>query len=453
MSLTQNREYPVFGMEENTGTFLSFRTSVAGTEATSAIVKIDADIGELYGRVEELEANGCTVKNITFEFDDNDNYYHGGEGELDPNSMLIFAINDKSVTVETNLKFGDMPVKPVVRTKLSSGGLISMHNSYLIVGRPYLAYYDGVQFILVGCVVNEGDADEMTVNFTETDVKENISVKDNMRTLFGKISKWYSSFGALAWKSKIAADDIDTDGTVREDIRETIGAAAAEHSHDDSYAPAVHNHDDVYAKSTHTHEGVYAPAEHTHEYAAKNHNHEGVYATKGHTHTAEVIGALPITGGTMEGDLDITGYSLTVAEPEEDNEAANKKYVDDKVLDISCETIGAAKAVHTHTAASIGAQEIPVLKDNDSVPSMILEIENNAEYDYTNITQLTIKGNMNSAHGFITFGSTTPGVEYDTSAKFIAALGDDITTAAINEVWEFDTLNGRIIWKNWGVPA
>lgn len=573
MSLTKNKKYPVYGLDENTGTFISFRTSIAGTGADSAIVKIDNDINNLELAVEALQENGCTIENVAFKYSlGNNGAYIGGEKEITPNSVLIFSIDDNSVDSEIRLKVGNMSERNVMRYDCW-GNKIAVLGTDLVIDRPYFTYYDGEYFLLIGCVVNEGEAGDMivTVSGNETETKKNIESGDSIKTVFEKLRKWFTSFGSLAWKDTINGQDIDDEtvedrniaakaisntklstmtaktvkgnleeneatpqditienlktaldlkcsdlGDFPEDILHTTGGVitgdietkasivlSAENDDDQDVFPirvqhigteeatngtgikisriklscdsesankviitGVHTSGDnldvtsvLYVKDliskAQTAVNKYTDTK-VKEISATSLGAatesfvtaeiskitlEAIGAAKAdHTHTvAEVEGALPIAGGTMEGDLDITGHSLTVANPEEDSEAANKKYVDDQVSAVSCETIG--------------AQEIPILKDNDSVYSMILEIENNAEYDYTNITQLTIKGNMNSAHGFITFGSTKPVVNYDTSAKFIAALGDDITTAAIKEVWEFDTLNGRIIWKNWGAPV
>lgn len=55
-------------------------------------------------------------------------------------------------------------------------------------------------------------AEEQAVTFTEAETKENIATGDTIKTLFGKVAKWFSSFGALAWKSKVETDDIDDEG-------------------------------------------------------------------------------------------------------------------------------------------------------------------------------------------------------------------------------------------------
>lgn len=77
----------------------------------------------------------------------------------------------------------------------------------------------------------------------------------------------------------------------------SIGAAASSHTHT-GYASSTHTHD--YAASNHTHSG----------YASSNHSHSG-YASSSHSHTAANVGALPSSGGTVSGDLTVTGTFIS----------------------------------------------------------------------------------------------------------------------------------------------
>ncbi|MDR2968585.1 MAG: hypothetical protein LBV32_03150 [Tannerellaceae bacterium] len=47
------------------------------------------------------------------------------------------------------------------------------------------------------------DLQNIPVNFTEAETKETIGTGDSVPTVFGKLKKWFSSFGALAWKSTV----------------------------------------------------------------------------------------------------------------------------------------------------------------------------------------------------------------------------------------------------------
>lgn len=72
------------------------------------------------------------------------------------------------------------------------------------------------------------------------------------------------------------------------------------------------------------------------------------------------------------------------------------------------------------------------------------------DYSYTAVSSFNMTGAAVNAHGFITFGSSTPSV---TVKGFAASSGDDITSAAASQVWEFSVYphngGGYIIWKNW----
>lgn len=78
--------------------------------------------------------------------------------------------------------------------------------------------------------------------------------------------------------------------------------------------------------------------------------------------------------------------------------------------------------------------------------AVTISLADNAEYKLTAVTSLSITGGAVSAHGFVTFGSSAPTVSV---SGFTASSGDDPTSAGANEVWEFDCLNGFVIWKNW----
>lgn len=78
--------------------------------------------------------------------------------------------------------------------------------------------------------------------------------------------------------------------------------------------------------------------------------------------------------------------------------------------------------------------------------SVIATIANNTEYTFTDVTSLNIAGNIYNAHGFVTFGSSTPSVSI---TGFNASGGDNVAEAKASEIWEFSCDNGYIIWKNW----
>lgn len=78
--------------------------------------------------------------------------------------------------------------------------------------------------------------------------------------------------------------------------------------------------------------------------------------------------------------------------------------------------------------------------------AITVTVENNMDYAYTAVTSLSMTAAAVKCHGFITFGTSTPTINI---LGFSASAGDNITAAAAGEVWEFDCLNGYIVWKNW----
>lgn len=90
-----------------------------------------------------------------------------------------------------------------------------------------------------------------------------------------------------------------------------VGAAPASHTH--NYASSGHTHtasEVGAAASNHSHTPASigaAASSHTHSgYASSNHTHSG-YASSGHSHSAADVGAVPASGGTVNGALVITG--------------------------------------------------------------------------------------------------------------------------------------------------
>lgn len=84
--------------------------------------------------------------------------------------------------------------------------------------------------------------------------------------------------------------------------------------------------------------------------------------------------------------------------------------------------------------------------DSTDSGSIVVTVEENTRYTFTGVTSLTLHGDDVDCYGTITFASSTPSVTVD---SFESSDGDDITEAAASEVWEFNCVGGRVIWKNW----
>ena len=97
------------------------------------------------------------------------------------------------------------------------------------------------------------------------------------------------------------------------------------------------------------------------------------------------------------------------------------------------------------TPAEIGAVASPTEVPRNG--AITITLAENCKYNFTNVSRLTMNVSDVSASGFITFGTSI-------SAPVITAKatsGDDITKAVARETWEFNTENGFVIFKDWGV--
>lgn len=114
------------------------------------------------------------------------------------------------------------------------------------------------------------------------------------------------------------------------------------------------------------------------------------------------------------------------------------------------DAVGALKMTGSPTPSQafkkIGAKAFPVEVSKSGAVAVTLESEK--EYKMTAVTALTMTvPKTGESHGFVTFAASgTPTVTISGYAK---TSGDDPTKAAAGEVWEFDALNGYILWKNW----
>ena len=76
-----------------------------------------------------------------------------------------------------------------------------------------------------------------------------------------------------------------------------------------------------------------------------------------------------------------------------------------------------------------------------------ITVEDNREYEYTGVTSLTMVGANVECFGTVVFADGTPTIDV---TGFESSAGDDVTSAAGGETWEFSCYKNRILWKNWG---
>ena len=66
----------------------------------------------------------------------------------------------------------------------------------------------GVYTALANKLDKTGDGSSVTAAFTAASSRENIATGENLGVLFGKIAKWFSDLGSLAFKSSVTKSDV-----------------------------------------------------------------------------------------------------------------------------------------------------------------------------------------------------------------------------------------------------
>lgn len=69
----------------------------------------------------------------------------------------------------------------------------------------------GVYSALANKLDKTGDGSNVTASFTETSTRANIVTGEKLSVLFGKVAKWLSDLGSLAFKSTVAKSDLASD--------------------------------------------------------------------------------------------------------------------------------------------------------------------------------------------------------------------------------------------------
>ena len=69
----------------------------------------------------------------------------------------------------------------------------------------------GVYTALANKLDKTGDGSNVTAAFTEATARANIATGEKLSVLFGKIAKWFSDLGSLAFKSTVAKTDLASD--------------------------------------------------------------------------------------------------------------------------------------------------------------------------------------------------------------------------------------------------
>ena len=478
-SATPNRGYIVYDADENSASFLAFRTDIAGTSAGSSLIKIDADMQEVFTQLEQQSGAGNKINIVPLTL--SSNVYTAtvsGLTTLSAGTLLIVSIDSAGSGIPIQIKINNFEATYFKRHDYS-GSLVDVISTDIVLNREYLAYYNGSYFILVGCAVNEGNAGEMSVAFTQASNRTNVATGDKLKTLIGKVAKWFSDLGALAFKSSVTTNDIAASAVTNakqasmagktlkgnknatssapqdltaSEVRGILNVADNADSttqvvYDATTADAVMNtYTILFTDPDGSGEIIKIPFSVTSSYMAAalesdfapaTHNHDSRYYTEtevdtklgqkaalSHTHASSDIGGLASVA-TSGSYTDLTDKPTIPTVPANLSEFNND-------------------AGYLTASDVAGKQDAAVAVSGSG--SISASLQNNREYTYTGVSSLSLSASSSvSCHGMITFGSSV------SSAKITATkvVGDDITKANANEVWEFSCFKGYVVAKKW----
>ena len=478
-SATPNRGYIVYDADENSASFLAFRTDIAGTSAGSSLMKIDADMQEVFTQLEQQSGAGNKINIVPLTL--SSNVYTAtvsGLTTLSAGTLLIVSIDSAGSGIPIQIKINNFEAAYFKRHDYS-GSLVDVISTDIVVNREYLAYYNGSYFILVGCAVNEGNAGEMSVAFTQASNRTNVATGDKLKTLIGKVAKWFSDLGALAFKSSVTTNDIAASAVTNAKQASMAGKTLKGNKNATSSAPqdltasevrgilnVADNADSttqvVYdattadsVMSTYTilftdpdggGEIIKIPFSVTSNYMAAaigsdfapaTHNHDSRYYTE--TEMDTKLGQKAALSHT-HASSDISGLA-SVATSGSYTDLTNKPIIPTVPANLSEFNNDAGYLTASDVA---GKQDAAVAVSGSG--SISASLQNNREYTYTGVSSLSLSASSSvSCHGMITFGSSV------SSANITATkvAGDDIAEAKANEVWEFSCYKGYMVVKKW----
>ena len=478
-SATPNRGYIVYDADENSASFLAFRTDIAGTSAGSSLMKIDADMQEVFTQLEQQSGAGNKINIVQLTL--SSNVYTAtvsGLTTLSAGTLLIVSIDSAGSGIPIQIKINNFEAAYFKRHDYS-GSLVDVISTDIVVNREYLAYYNGSYFILVGCAVNEGNAGEMSVAFIQASNRTNVATGDKLKTLIGKVAKWFSDLGALAFKSSVTTNDIAASAVTNAKQASMAGKTLKGNKNATSSAPqdltasevrgilnVADNADSttqvVYdattadsVMSTYTIlftdpdgsgeiikipfdiASSYIAAALESDFAPATHNHDSRYYTE--TEVDTKLGQKAALSHT-HASSDISGLASV---------ATSGSYTDltDKP---TIPTVPTSLSEFNNDAGYLTASDVEGKQDAavavSGSGSISASLQNNREYTYTSVSSLSLSASSGvSCHGMITFGSSV------SSANITATkvAGDNIAEAKANEVWEFSCYKGYMVVKKW----
>lgn len=90
-----------------------------------------------------------------------------------------------------------------------------------------------------GLLNKTGDASNTTATFTAPSARENIKTGEKLSVIMGKIAKWFSSLGTLAFKSSVAKSDLAADVQTSLGKADTVPTKVSELTNDANYITAA----------------------------------------------------------------------------------------------------------------------------------------------------------------------------------------------------------------------
>ena len=149
---TLNYNMSVYDSEDNQGTFLEFRTSIAGSQVTSNFVIIDTEMAKLADEIEDLSKSSTVV--YAYGTKNNSINYVATVSDLTEyiNNMLLVVALDENNEGQTSLRINDLDSIYIKRYD-NEGQLLDVTANELVKDRNYLLRFNGTYFILISPVV------------------------------------------------------------------------------------------------------------------------------------------------------------------------------------------------------------------------------------------------------------------------------------------------------------
>lgn len=167
-----------------------------------------------------------------------------------------------------------------------------------------------------GKLSTDGDGSNVTAAFTATSTRTNLSTGEKLSVLFGKIAKWFADLGSAAFRNATSSvaqgsTDLVESGAVYTGLEEKYEKPAGGIPDSDIASASTWNAKGTYSKPS---SGI-----------PESDLSQDVQA-KLNSGTSD---ALPLAGGTMEGDIDMDGNSVTgLPTPTNNSDAVPKNYAD-----------------------------------------------------------------------------------------------------------------------------